>query len=140
MSTEVSVNFDMSELTVKLGKFKDRAYNMSDVNAQIAQIILLKVDDKFQDQGPGWPQLADSTIRRRRASSSPKMLQDTGDLINSLMPESGVDFAGVFTNKAYAKYHLEGDGVPKRDFFDIDFEDVLFQASAIVTEAIGRAR
>jgi hypothetical protein len=59
-------------------------------------------------------------------------------MVGSLQPGSGADYAEVFTNKSYARFHLEGDGVPKRDFFDIDIEKALETFGLVLTEAIGR--
>lgn len=140
MTELVKVDFDAGEIGRELRKLERRAQNIVSVNEQLSQILHLMVEDKFEEQGPGWPGFAESTLRRRRASRSPKLLQDSGDLINSMMPDHGSDFASVFTNKAYARYHLEGDGVPKRDFFDIDIPQALETMSSILIEEIGRGR
>lgn len=134
------VSVDTSELVVELQELEHRGYNMTEVNQQLAQILHVMVDDKFQDQGPGWQGFAESTLRRRRESKTPRLLQDTGDLVGSLTPFGGSDFAEVFTNKQYAKYHLQGDGVPQRDFFDIDIEKALAQFDEIITAEIARGR
>jgi phage gpG-like protein len=134
----VEVRVDSSDLVNELRKLQQRGYNLETINEQLAQIMHVMVEDKFEDQGPGWPGFAESTLRRRRASTSPKLLQDTGDMVNSLQPAAGADYAEVFTNKAYARYHLEGDGVPKRDFFDIDIDKALESFGLIIAESIGR--
>lgn len=139
MSDEFVI-IDTAEVVKELKKLERRGMNLTDVNMQLAQILHVMVDDKFQDEGPGWKGFAESTLRRRRASKSPKLLQDTGDLINSLMPASGADFAEVFTNKAYAKFHINGDGVAQRDFFDIDTEKALAMFDEILSAEIARGR
>ena len=132
--------FDTSEVVLELRTLQVRGQNLSDLNMQLAQILHVMVEDKFENEGPGWPSFAPSTLRRRRASSSPKLLQDTGDMVGSLTPFGGEDYAEVFTNKSYAKYHLNGDGVPKRDFFDIDVPKALEMFDEILTSEIARGR
>jgi phage gpG-like protein len=134
----ISVN--TSELVSELRKLRTRGYNMREVNDQLAQILHVMVEDKFESQGPEWKGFAESTLRRRRKSSSPKLLQDSTELVGSLTPYGGDDFSEVFTNKKYARYHLEGDGVAKRDFFDIDIEKALGMFDEIITSEITRGR
>lgn len=123
----VEVNIDAREIHEALVALQSRGMNLQPLAANFAQTLLLMVEDEFASEGRGrWPALSPVTIARRRASKSPKMLQDTGDLVGSLQPEGGADNQGfysqVFTNKSYAQFHLEGKGVPKRDFFDIDID------------------
>lgn len=132
----MEVNIQTDQLVNELKTLQRRGSNLKDVNNNLAEILLSMVEDKFEDEGPGWPPLADSTLRRRRASKSPKMLQDTADMVNSLQPSSGADYAEVFTNKVYASYHIEGNGVPKRDFFDVDTDKALETFGLILLEEI----
>lgn len=139
MSNEI-IEIDFSEVETQLRTLQVRGQNLADVNMQLAQILHVMVEDKFDNEGPGWAPFAPSTLRRRRASSSPKLLQDTGDLVGSLTPFGDPEYAEVFTNKSYAKYHLNGDGVPKRDFFDIDVPKALEMFDEILTTEIARGR
>jgi phage gpG-like protein len=134
------IEFDGHELTDELRTLQVRGQNLSDINMQLAQILHVMVEDKFENEGPGWQPFAKSTLRRRRESKSPKLLQDTTELIGSMTPFGGDDFAEVFTNKKYAKYHLTGDGVAKRDFFDIDVPKALEMFDEIITSEIARGR
>jgi phage gpG-like protein len=134
------VSIDTSELVAELQELGSRGYNMKEVNEQLAQILHVMVEDKFENQGPGWQGFAESTLRRRRKSKTPRLLQDTTELVGSLTPYGGDDFSEVFTNKKYARYHLEGDGVAKRDFFDIDIEKALEMFDEIITTEIARGR
>jgi len=116
---------DARELTWEFERLQKHGYNLQAINQAFSQQLHLMVEDKFEQNGPGWPDLSPVTIRRRRRSKEYQMLQDTGDLVNSLQPSAGADYSEVFTNKEYAQYHLNGDGVPKRDFFDIDMGKAL---------------
>ncbi len=59
----------------------------------------------------------------RRWQGNPKLLQDTGNLINSLTPTWDEDAVEVYTNVPYAVYHVSPEPrrvIPLRDFMDID--------------------
>lgn len=140
MSGEQFVSIDAKEIGKELKVLLRRGYNMKEVNDQLAHILHVMVEDKFEDQGPGWKEFAESTLRQRRKSKSPNLLQDSGDLVGSLTPYGGDDFAEVFTNKEYARFHIEGDGVSQRDFFDIDIPKALAMFDEIVTSEIARGR
>lgn len=139
----MEIHVDTRELIDQLKVMMRRGHNLTDVNMQLAQILHVMVEDEFENNGPGggkWKAFAESTLRRRRRSATPMLLQDTGDMVNSLQPDAGPDFAELFTNKEYARFHLEGDGVPKRDFFDIDVDKALETFGQILAEEIGRGR
>jgi phage gpG-like protein len=136
----LTIDFEAHEIGAQLRKLARRAKNVGGINKQLAHIMHLMVEDKFEDEGPGWPALSDATLRQRRVSNSPKMLQDSGDMVTSIGIDYGPEFAEVFTNKAYAKYHLDGDGVPQRDFFDIDLDKALTTMTDILLAEIGQAR
>ena len=68
----------------------------------------------------------------RRMQGSPKLLQDTGNLVGSVTPFSANDVIEVFTNVPYAKYHVSPEPrrvIPLRDFFDIDLAN--FEADVV---------
>lgn len=139
----MEIRVDTQELSDQLKVLMRRGHNLTDVNMQLAQILHVMVEDEFENNGPGggkWKEFAESTLRRRRRSTTPMLLQDSGDMINSLQLDAGPDFAELFTNKEYARFHLEGDGVPKRDFFDIDVDKALETFGQILAEEIGRER
>lgn len=140
----VKVKVDINELNASLRALSETAQNSSDMNAELADILATFVDDKFDREGPGWPPMRDLTKRLRRGGGG-KLLQDTG-LLAKVQTDSGPDFAEVFTNVEYAKYHLKGprklvplghkSGVwhlPVRDFFDIDINDALQAMADVIT-------
>lgn len=134
-----TIEFDASDLIEELEKILGRAYNPQAINEQVAEVIKGFVDDKFEDEGPGWAPLAEDTIRLRRASANPTILQDTGVLAGTIDTAAGVDFAEVFTNVRYATFHLEGtEHMEDRDFFDIDFDAALGLAADIIVDDIAR--
>jgi phage gpG-like protein len=131
------VEFDVSEVHDSLKELGIRARNQRVVNEQISEIMLAMVEEKFDSEGPGWAPLEASTIKRRRGGR--RILQDSGHLAASVTASAGTDFALVFTNVEYAKFHLEGTSrMPARDFFDIDMEEVYQQAEDIILESITR--
>lgn len=140
---------DVNELTASLRVMAERGQNSAAVNQQVAQILELHVDDKFRDEGPGWAPMRELTLRLRRGSTG-KLLQDTGHLAQ-ISSDYGPDFAEVFTNVEYAKYHLKGPrklvplyhktGVwhlPVRDFFDIDVPAALSEVAELVVIEFAR--
>lgn len=59
----------------------------------------------------------------RRWQGSPKLLQDTGNLVGSLQRDWSDTAVEIFTNVPYAKYHVSPEPrhkIPLRDFFAID--------------------
>lgn len=133
----MEVEVDVRELTKQIGLLQQHGENLDSITANFAQKLHFLVEEKFDQQVPGWPPLSPLTLRKRRKSRDPHMLQDSGDLVNSLQPASGPDFSEVFTNKAYARPHLEGLGVPKRDFFAIDIDQAVEDFADEILDAIG---
>lgn len=59
----------------------------------------------------------------RRWQGSPKLLQDTGNLVGSIQRDWSDEAVEVFTNVPYAKFHISPESrhvIPLRDFFDIN--------------------
>lgn len=124
------------ELQLVLDSFERRAKNLSRLTPIIAEMLVAEVHDVFEAEGPGWPALAPSTLlkrrggtgkrdssgrfRKRAASSSTKILQDSGNLVTSVHGEHGSDWASAATNVPYVRYHLEGGPIiPKRNPFEL---------------------
>ncbi len=64
MATDATV--DITELLDVLADMEDRAGDLSEPMSVIAEALVGRVNDKFESGGPGWPALAESTIRMRR--------------------------------------------------------------------------
>ncbi|SEQ40624.1 Mu-like prophage protein gpG [Solimonas aquatica] len=86
-----------------------RAADMTPAMEQLAHLLLDESEDAFARQrspnsGDSWPTLAATTIRERAELGywPGKMLQRTGHLAASLVPDHGPDFAAVGTNLDYA--------------------------------------
>lgn len=142
MTDLMSVTFDASPLEDVLDEYAKAGKNLRDAFGAIADDMLHLVSEKFEQEGPGWKELAETTLaRRRKAGRGAKILQDTGRLAASMTAESGDNFAEVFTNVEYAKYHASPDArtlIPLRDFFDIDMDDVQAEAAdMLLAEIIG---
>jgi phage gpG-like protein len=115
------VELDTAQLAAALAGFADRAEDLSEPMSVIAESLVTAVQDKFEQSGPGWPDLAESTKQQRRGSEY-QILVDTGVLSGSIAGESGKDFAEVGTSVEYAKYHVSAEPrtkIPLRDFFDL---------------------
>jgi phage gpG-like protein len=127
MSTTASV--EMQAVVAVLRRLERRVQNTSAVTAVLALDLVDAVENEFVTEGRGrWPELSPETIRQRRASTTPKMLVDTGILAASIQPSSGADFAEAGTNNPYAIFHVSDrprTKIPKRDFTAIDFDKIL---------------
>lgn len=133
MSREVTL--DTRELAAALSQFVDRAQDLSEPMATIAEMMVTAVQDKFDTGGPGWQDLADSTKQQRRGSEY-QILVDTGILSGSIAGDSGKDFAEVGTSVEYAVYHVSAEPrskIPLRDFFDLP-QDVYDDAVDIIID------
>lgn len=122
----------------------------------IGHVLRASTVRKFEAEGspPGsWPQLADSTIARRRdvsdakrtlkkrktkrgrdraleklntAAAAIKPLQDTGLLKRSIHAVSDADEANIGTDLLYGIFHQEGTArIPARPFLLIDAQDAV---------------
>ena len=133
------VNFDVGEVVKSLKQFADNAQNTEALMKQCGQIMRRYVDDKFQQEGPGWAPLSESTLRHRRHADSAKILQDTGVLAGSFDVLAGDEYAQVYTNVPYAIFHLEDSShQPARNFFDIDLDAALTLSIRIILDGLGR--
>ncbi len=139
-----AVHVDMTELKFWLNELAARGRNLKEINRRLAAIIIEEVDENFATGGHGaWQQLAESTIARRRGGGAgAQILVDTGRLAASINPgnvETTDDMLEVFTNVRYAKYHvspLPRKKIPLRDFFAIDMEKFLQQATEQLVQEI----
>lgn len=85
----------------------------------IAEMLVSAVHDVLEAEGPGWPELADSTKRQRRGSSY-AMLQDTGLFASSIAPSYGSTYAEAVDGTTYGHYHVTGTRrMPPRDWSNL---------------------
>ena len=138
MGSERVVTLDDRELIAALSGFVDRAEDLSEPMAVIAESMVAAVQDKFEQGGPGWPDLAESTKQQRRGSEY-QILVDTGVLSGSIAGESGKDYAEAATSVEYAVYHVSSEPrskIPLRDFFDLP-EHVYDDAVDTIVDFVG---
>jgi phage gpG-like protein len=134
-SSEKFVDLNSDALVAALAQFADRAEDLTEPMSIIAESLVTAVHDKFEQSGPGWPDLSEYTKKRRRGSEY-QILVDTGILSGSIASEHGADFAQVGTSVEYAKYHVSAEPrtkIPLRDFFDLD-EGVYEDAADVILE------
>lgn len=129
------VDVDLSDLVDQVEGLALR--DMSGAMDEIAELLTAGVSDKFDQEGPGWPGLAPSTLAKRRGAEA-QILSDTGRLAGSIEADSGADFAEATTDVEYAAYHVSDaprSKIPLRDFFDLP-ESVFDDAADIVLDHI----
>lgn len=128
-----------NEVPAVLHRIETRARNLRAVLPVLRDALIAAVSDVYDAEGPGWPPLAASTLRKRRGGGS-KILQDTG-LMAQTAGAIGADYVEAFSPASYAVFHAS-DGprskIPLRNPFDLGpFEkDFLADAEAIVTDEL----
>lgn len=93
-----------------LEDLRARVSDLTPVMADVAQALASETERRFEQEGPGWPSLANSTILARMKSSHwpGKMLQRSGQLAASIQTAHGRDYAQIGSNKVYAAIHQFG--------------------------------
>lgn len=119
---------------------------LSELAPAIAESLVHEVLEVFETEGHGtWPDISESTKlgrrgakarklkvqgplrpgekrkRRKLATGTFKILQDTGNLAGSITPAWDDQSAEAYTNVPYGKWHITGTSrMPARNFFAID--------------------
>ncbi len=150
-----NVKIDNSPITLKLNAvdgYKEidniltRVKDAKIVMKSIMNFMRSKVIDHFRNEEGStgkWQSLSPVTIALRRkgkGTGGPKILQDTGDLLNSIQGGTGgvseytSKYAKVGTTIFYAKFHEQPDNsgptnskkgiLPKRDFMFLKTSDI----------------
>ena len=124
------VQLDTKEIADAISRIARQGERMpQEVLPHAAEVLHAAVLEVFETEGFGswerfwWERDGLPKPPGRRWQGTPKLLQDTGNLVGSMTPEHGVDYAEVFTNVPYGKYHASQrprEVIPLRDFFDVD--------------------
>ncbi len=139
-----TVRADFDALKGLLDDLERATGDVSRAMPVIAEALHFEVLEVFEKEGavggkPKWKGLAPSTLKRRRASANPKILQDTTNLVGSITPDHGDSFVEAFTGVPYATYHISKAPrriIPLRDFFDIDQEAFIDEAADIIVSIL----
>lgn len=99
-----------------LRKVQVKVVNQATPLKQAGVLLLNEIDGYFQQggnpsQGGKWKMIKELTIARKGSS---RVLIDTGVLRGSFRQDITGNTLRIGTQVKYAKYHEEGDGVPKR--------------------------
>jgi phage gpG-like protein len=124
----IEIKTQIAEVRARLQKQLEIMRNLTTPLARITAQMFRGVMKNFIEEGTGrkkWEPLAESTLyakahRKRKRTTNPRILQDTGYLRMSAYPETTENEAVVSTNVAYGKYHQRGTKtIPKRPFMII---------------------
>lgn len=86
----------------------------------VADLLVAAVDDVFNAEGPGWQELSEETLaRRRKQGRDARILQDTGEAARSIGPNWGENWAEAVAGVDYLIYHNGEFGLPRRWPFDL---------------------
>lgn len=111
MTNTIEITLDDAALKARLNGLMQTLTHTQPMMAALAAELAAQTELSFKDEGPGWPQLKPSTVKRR--GSAHPILQVTNALARSVTTRSGADYAQVGSNLAYASIHQFG-GVIKR--------------------------
>ncbi len=135
MRITVKTTFDFEKLAtyIEFGHLTKQAH-------KILGGHIVEASKRFIMQGKVKPALEKQTIRRRKrmgiTQNAP--LFRTGELANSLKPvKEGTIIKGI-KGSYYGTYHLEGDGVPVRNFIVFEKEKIR-ESLKVLMKHIGRA-
>ncbi len=135
MKLQIKTTFDFG----KLARFIENqsAAGFMGQTERILGSHIAEASKRFIMQGKVTPKLAKSTIKRRVRSKVRQNVNTplfhTGTLANSLKPvEEGIK--GAY----YGIYHLEGDGVPQRNFIAFEKEKIQKPLNTLMKK-IGKA-
>ncbi len=136
MAEGAYVSVDMSELLGHIADLERNANNTRGIMRQVSLMLVEEVDDNFETSGHGkWKDFSENTRRQRGDMSSAKLLMDTGAMAASVTGVYSAHEAEAFTNDPKAKFHVSDKPrkkLPKRDFFDIDLDEVGREAAELV--------
>ena len=109
-----------------LDQLEARGRRLREFTPGVADELVAAVLEKFEDEGPGWPELAPSTLANRRGGGGgAKILQDTSAFVGSWQAESDERTAAAVSNTPYGRFHVTGTrNMPQRDPTDLDFDAV----------------
>ena len=136
----MEIKIDASPLRRIVAELEQRGRDLRETTPQIAEILVAAVADVFEAEGPGWPGLAESTLRSRRGGGGgAKILQDTGRLAGSIQPSHGDDWGAAGTGVGYGLFHVTGTGrMPARDFLAIDFDATTAEVADLLLADLAR--
>ncbi|AUX31929.1 MULTISPECIES: phage virion morphogenesis protein [Sorangium] len=123
----------LDELRRVFAELADRAQALTPEKP--GEVLRDAIDQKFEQGGPGWPPLAPSTLDRRGGAVR-QILVDSGALRASIQMTVTGDSVELFPGVPYGRKHIEGDGVPVRDFLDVLTNATLDKAADVLVEEL----
>jgi phage gpG-like protein len=140
MADLVDIRLDVDELVARLNRMEAASMNLP-MDA-FATITLGYVEEMFQTQGAvgtqgEWDPLLLSTLQRHPRRVGGMILQDTGAMANVQVMDVQEQSFVVKSPKDYARWHIRGTRhMARRDFFALNFTDLLNEMSDFVFEEI----
>jgi phage gpG-like protein len=135
----------MRQLEALISKFEGNARAVP--MAVIGETFATAMDDLIQSEGDGnWDPFSPVTLRVHPRRRGGKLLQDTGLLANFQIG-TGPNWIDILSPAPYARYQQEGtrrtrgmvysdDGIPARDFTDIDMDAALAESADLVLQEL----
>jgi len=126
----IRVKIKDRSFTSAINQLKNRAENRRPLMESLSGIMHDAVEENFEQEGrPAWQDLKQKTkdARARKNKWPGKILQVSGQLVNSIQSQATENEAVVFTNKEYAAAHqfgYEKNNLPARPFLSIPDETI----------------
>jgi phage gpG-like protein len=141
MALPVNVKFDMRQLEMLLSHYEGKARSIP--MSIVGETVAAAIDDLIESEGDGsWKRFSPVTLKLHPNRRGGKLLQATGRLAN-MQIRSGTNWVDVESPAPYAIYHHMGtdqvrgwvesdEGMPQRDFLDIDMVSTLEEAAGLI--------
>ena len=130
MAENITIQIDSQPVLAVLRNLAQASHAMGPAFKAIANELRSITEERFSDQGPGWPALAASTIdqRAKHGHWPGQILQVSNALARSVSTDYGNDFADIGANEPYAAIQqLGGDAgrghkshIPPRPYLPVD--------------------
>ena len=136
----------LKKLDQSLKSLSDAGGDLTTPFAAISLFLENVVRESFAKEtsptGVRWEQLKPTTLdKRKKDGFDGKILQRTTNLLNSILPDSGKDFAAVGTNVIYAASHQFGrknKNIPARPFLGLN-ENAVEEISTIIRQHLSNS-
>jgi phage virion morphogenesis protein len=115
----IDIQIDTSAINARLASVLRALEHTQPLMLKLAETLLAHTQQTFEEEGypaGSWTPLKKSTIRNRTRNGywPGKILQQIGQLVASIHPEAGIDYAQVATNLPYARIQHEGGTIQRQ--------------------------
>jgi len=133
-----NVHIDDAALQSYFKRLLEQSDDLTDVFADIGEHMIESTKQRFEDQvdpdGQKWAKLSDLTLSRKEKNAD-KIMIESGDLMESMVPLASAEELIFGTNKIYGAMHqfggttspqsmFPGAAIPARPFLGVSNDDI----------------